>query len=36
MEFFGRKWRTFGGVIQGIEDMLPLPWNKKVKVERYG
>lgn len=36
VEFFGRKWRTFGGVTQGIEDMIPLPWNKKVKVERYG
>ena len=28
--------RTFGGVTQGIEDMIPLPWNKKVKVEHYG
>ncbi len=36
VEFFGQKFRTFGGVIQGIDDMLPLAWNKKVKVERYG
>ena len=35
VEFFGQKWRTYGGVTQGIEDLLPLPWNKKVKVERY-
>ncbi len=34
--FFGQKWRTFGGVTQGIEALIPLPWNKKVKVERYG
>ena len=35
VEFFGQKWRTYGGVTQGIEDMIPLAWNKKVKVERY-
>lgn len=36
VEFFGQRFRTYGGVIQGIEDMIPLSWNKKVKVERYG
>lgn len=36
VEFFGQKWRTYGGVTQGIEAMIPLSWNKKVKVERYG
>lgn len=36
VEFFGQKFRTYGGVTQGIEDMVPLLWNKKVKVERYG
>lgn len=35
VEFFGRKWRTYGGVTEGIEELLPLAWNKKVKVERY-
>ena len=35
VEFFGQKFRTYGGVVQGIEDMIPLAWNKKVKVERY-
>lgn len=34
--FFGKKWRTFGFVTEGIEDMIPLDWNKKVMVERYG
>lgn len=34
VEFFGRKFRTYGYVTQGIEDMIPLCWNKKVKVER--
>ena len=36
VEFFGQKFRTYGGVTQGIKDMIPLVWNKKVKVERYG
>lgn len=35
VEFFGKKFRTYGGVTQGIEDLIPLLWNKKVKVERY-
>src|SRR5690625_3286716 len=33
--FFGKKWRVFGMVTQGIEHLIPLEWNKKVKVERY-
>jgi hypothetical protein len=36
VEFFGDKFRTFGEPTQGIEAMIPLEWNKKVKVERYG
>lgn len=35
VEFFGRKFRTFGEPVEGIEGMIPLRWNKKVKVERY-
>lgn len=35
VEFFGRKFRTFGEQVEGIEGMIPLRWNKKVKVERY-
>lgn len=36
VEFFGQKWRVFGGVSQYIEDLVPLAWNRKVQVERYG
>ena len=35
VEFFGRKFRTFGEPVEGVEGMIPLRWNKKVKVERY-
>ncbi len=35
VEFFGRKWKTFGNTQEWIESMVPLAWNKKVKVERY-
>lgn len=34
--FFGQRWRTFGFVTQGIDHLIPLDWNKKVMVERYG
>ena len=34
--FFGQKWHTFGYPLEGIEGNLPLSWNKKVMVERYG
>lgn len=36
VEFFGMKWRTFGYPLEGIEENLPLSWNKKVMVEVYG
>lgn len=36
VEFFGQRWRTFGFPTEGIEDLIPLSWNKKVMVERYG
>lgn len=35
VEFFGKKFRTFGDVIEGIEANVPGPWHKKVRVERY-
>lgn len=35
VEFFGKKWRVFGGVQEYIEALVPLDWNRKVKVERY-
>ena len=36
VSFFGKRWRTFGFGSQGIENLIPLAWNKKVLVERYG
>lgn len=33
--FFGRKWRVIGDSIQGIEAMIPLSWNRKIRVEVY-
>ena len=33
--FWGQTFRTIGEPTQGIEDLIPLSWNKKVKVERY-
>ena len=35
VDFFGERFRTCGGVVQGIERMIPLCWNKKVQVEHY-
>jgi hypothetical protein len=35
VRFFGKRWRVFGMELQGIEDLIPLDWNKKVMVERY-
>lgn len=35
VEFFGKRWRTFGIPLEGIETLIPLDWNKKVMVERY-
>lgn len=36
VEFFGEKFRTIGEPMMGIEHLIPLSWNKKVRVERYG
>ncbi|MCR4711479.1 MAG: hypothetical protein K5707_04195 [Clostridia bacterium] len=36
VRFFGQDFRTFGFVTEGIEANIPLSWNKKVQVERYG
>lgn len=35
VEFFGRRFRTFGAVRQGIEENIPLRWHKIVMVEAY-
>lgn len=36
VEFFGKKYQTFGATIEGIEENIPTPWHKKVRCERYG
>ena len=36
VEFCGKRYRTFGMTIQGIEANIPTPWHKKVRVERDG
>lgn len=33
--FFDKRWKVFGSVMEGIEKLIPLDWNKKVTVERY-
>ena len=35
VEFWGLTFKTIGMPIQGIEEMVPLSWNKKIRVERY-
>lgn len=32
---FGKRYKTFGAVLEGIENLIPLNWNKKVMVENY-
>lgn len=34
VRFWGEVWRIIGEPVLGIEAMIPLDWNKKVKVER--
>lgn len=36
VKFFGAEWHTFGFPLEGIEENIPLEWNKKWMVERYG
>lgn len=36
VEFFGQTFQVYGYPSQGIENLIPLDWNKKVKVEKYG
>ena len=33
--FFGELWRIIEMPEEGIEKLIPLSWNKKVRVERY-
>lgn len=36
VHFFGEDWRIIAIPTEGIEDLIPLSWNKKVQVEHYG
>lgn len=36
VRFFNQEWKTFGIPLEGIEENIPLGWNKKVMVKRYG
>lgn len=35
VEFFGKRFMAVGPVVEGIEDMVPLSWHKKVRVALY-
>ena len=35
VDFFGQSWRIIAMPEEGIDKLVPLSWNKKVKVERY-
>lgn len=35
VEFWGRKFRTIGIPKEGIEDLIPLSWNRQISVECY-
>ena len=35
VRFFGKDFKTFGEVTEGIDHLMPLKWNKKVMVEIY-
>lgn len=36
VQFFGETWQVIGIPTEGQDELIPLSWNKKVKVERYG
>ncbi len=35
IEFFDKKFRSFGAETEYIGENVPLDWNRKIKVERY-
>ena len=35
VSFFGETWHTIGEPTKGIDAMIPLEWNTKVRVETY-
>ena len=36
VKFFGEVFEVIGKPTQGLDHLIPLSWNKKVKVSRYG
>lgn len=36
VQFWGQTFRTIGYPTRGIESLIPLDWNMKVRVEHYG
>lgn len=34
VDFFGESWKVIGIPTKGIDDLIPLQWNMKVRVER--
>lgn len=34
VRFFGQTWRIIGEPVLGMENMIPMDWNMKVRVER--
>lgn len=36
VDFFGESFRVYAPPTQGLDHLIPLEWNKKAKVERYG
>ena len=36
VDFWGQSWRTIGFPQRWIDENVPLAWNQKIRVERYG
>lgn len=36
VDFFGRSFRVYAPPVTGIQDLIPLAWGQKAKVESYG
>lgn len=35
IDFFGKSFRSFGPIVEGIEANVPTRWHKKIYVDRY-
>lgn len=35
VEFWGKKWRTVGAPVRGIDGLVPLLWGRNIMVELY-